>query len=838
VLLVSLLAVSLPLFAQVGPRVESIEVRHVGPPAASDELVKANIRVKVGDVYQRTSVDDDVRSLYATGYFYNIRVVQEPTPTGVKLIYVVQGKPILTEIRIEGNKKYGDRKIRKKVTSKLREPIDERKLFTDAQEIQKMYQKAGFQKTTVRYVPNIDENAGRGTVTFEITEAPKVKIKGVIFEGATVFTQRKLRRTMKTRRRWMFSWLTGSGVLKDDQFEEDKDKVANLYHEEGYIDFELKDVKFEQLDPKWMNLRLTVFEGTQYKVGAVEFKGNSLFGTNDFALYRRIFTDPKNPLSDQARGLKTQVGATFTPKNLARDIGFLHDFYGARGYIDARVRALKNPNTEKGTMDVTFELEEGQKSYIEKVEIKGNVRTKDRVIRRELAVSPGETFDMVRVQLSKLRLEGLNYFEKIDTEVEPTDVPDRKNLIVGVEEKGTGEFELGAGFSSIDQLVGFVGYRETNFDLFNPPTFKGAGQKFRIRAAVGTRRQDYQVSFVEPWFTGRKLALGVDLYHRQLNFLSDLYDQRQSGVRLSLTRALWSDFLIGSVSYTIENVGIDFGSSLRQEEPTPGVELFKLEDGVLERVTRRRVSQTLLDERGDRLVSKVGGSLAFDTRNHPLMPTRGQRTELLTEFAGGPLGADTDIYKIELQHSRYVRGFWPGHILELIGQVGVVDTHGSGERVPIFDRYFLGGVYSLRGYRFHGVGPRDEFREALGGRTFWFGSAEYSIPIIPGATKGNLRLALFYDIGMIYKDAYSFSAQKFLLTERTVEGGPGRGETVTVRRTKFDTGFYNDDWGVGIRLNIPRLGPLRLDYAFPLTHDQFSSGSGRFQFGVGFTRNY
>lgn len=811
VLLGFLLAAHLSLTAQVGPRVDSIEVRHIGPPAASDELVKANIRVKVGDVYLRTSVDDDVRNLYATGYFYNIRVVQEPTATGVKLIYVVQGKPTLTEIRLSGNKKYSDRKIRKKITSKLREPIDERKLFADAQEIQKMYQKAGYQKTTVRYVPNIDENAGRGAVTFEITEAPKVKIKDVIFEGATVFKQGKLRRTMKTRRRWMFSWLTGSGVLKDDQFEEDKDKVANLYHEEGYIDFELRDVKFEQINPRWMNLRLSVFEGRQYKVGAVEFKGNSLFGTNDYASYRRIFTDPKNPLSDQIRGLKTQVGATFTPKNLARDIGFLHDFHGARGYIDARVRAARNPNTERGTMDVTFEIEEGQKAFIEKIEIKGNVRTKDRVIRRELAVAPGETFDMVRVQLSKLRLEGLNYFEKIDTEVEPTDVPDRKNLIVGVEEKGTGEFELGAGFSSIDQLVGFVGYREANFDLFNPPTFKGAGQKFRIRAAVGTRRQDYQLSFVEPWFTGRKLALGVDLYHRELNFLSDLYDQRQTGARLSLTRALWSDFLIGSVSYTIENVGIDFAPSLLRGErivtPGPG-------RGQTVSIVPPRVSQVLQEERGDRLVSKLGGSLAWDTRNHPLLPTRGQRTELSTEFAGGPLGADTDIYKVELQHSRYLRGLWPGHVLELIGQTGVVDTHSGGDRVPIFDRYFLGGVYSLRGYRFHGVGPRDEFREPLGGRTYWYASAEYSIPILPSATKGNLRLAAFYDIGMVYHDAYSFDEKN------------------------FRTGFYNDDWGVGIRLNIPRLGPLRLDYAFPLTHDEFTSGSGRFQFGVGFTRNY
>ncbi|MBI2928157.1 MAG: outer membrane protein assembly factor BamA [Verrucomicrobia bacterium] len=811
-LLLSCLLLSLaPLQAQVGPRVEKIEIRHVGPPAASDELVKANIRVKVGDSYSRTGVDDDVRNLYATGYFYNIRVVQEPTDAGVNLVYVVQGNPVLTDIRFSGNKKYGERKLRKKVTSKLREPVVERKLFADSQEIQKLYQKAGYQRTQVKYVLNIDENAGRATATFEITESPKVKIKDVQFEGAAAFKQSKLRKTIKTRRRWMFSWLTGSGVLKDEQFEEDKDKLAALYHEDGYVDFELKDVQFDQVKPNRMILRLSVYEGTKYKVGAVEFKENKLFGTNDYGNYRRIFSDPKRPLTDQVRGLKSHVGATFTPKNLARDIGFLHDFYGARGYIDSQVRATKVPNTEKGTMDLTFVIEEGQKSYIEKIEIKGNVRTKDRVIRRELAVAPGETFDMVRVELSKLRLDGLNYFEKVDAEVEPTDAPDRKNLIVGVEEKGTGEFELGAGFSSIDQLVGFVGYREGNFDLFKPPTFKGGGQKFRIRASIGTRRQDYQLSFVEPWFTGRKLALGVDLYHRELRYLSDLYDQSQSGVRLSLTRALWSDFLIGSASYTIENIGIDFAPSLLQGqrvvETGPG-------RGETVIITPPRVSQVLAEEAGDRLVSKVGLSLAYDTRNSSFLPSRGQRTRLMGEFAGGPLGADTDIYKIELQSSRYIRGFYPGHILELVGQVGVVDTHGGADRVPIFDRFFLGGVYSLRGYKFHGIGPRDEFGEPLGGRTFWSGSAEYSIPIIPTATKGNLRFAVFYDIGMVYQDAYSFS------------------------ETTHRTGFYNDDWGIGVRLNIPRLGPLRLDYAFPLTHDSYSGSGGKFQFGVGFTREY
>src|ERR1041385_5844743 len=185
-------------------KVRSIEIRHIGPPAASDELIRANIRVKPGDIYTRTGVDDDVRTLYATGLFYNIRVVEERKPDGINLIYVVQGKPVLTDIRFTGNKKYGNKKLLKKVSSKIGEPLDERKLFTDSQEIQKMYQKAGFQKTTVKAVPAIDEQAGRGVVTFEIAETPKVKIRRVDFVGAEAFSQKKLRKVIKTRKRWMF----------------------------------------------------------------------------------------------------------------------------------------------------------------------------------------------------------------------------------------------------------------------------------------------------------------------------------------------------------------------------------------------------------------------------------------------------------------------------------------------------------------------------------------------------------------------------------------------------------------------------------------------------------
>jgi outer membrane protein insertion porin family len=776
-----------PLQAQ--PVVKQVIVTNVGPAAASASLVKANIKVKEGDPYNPSSIDNDVRNLYTTGYFMNVRVVEDRAGEGITLIYVLQGKPRVTDIIFVGNRKFSNAKLRKKLTTKLGEPLDERKLFTDQEELRKLYQKSGYQQTQVRYVPNIDERVGRGTVTFEIQETPKIKITDVVFDGAQAFKQSKLRRTVKTRRHWMFSWLTGSGKLKDDVLEDDKERLTEFYFNEGYVDFELKDVQRVAQSSNKTVVHFVVSEGSRYQVGAVNFKGQAIFTSNQL---------------DKA--LSMNAGSTFTPRGLQKDIDSVKDTYGTKGYIDTRVIARKNPNTQTGTMDLTYELEEGEKSYIEKIDIKGNTKTKDKVIRRELAVSPGEVFDMVRVKLSRTRLEGTGLFEGVDMQPEPTEISNRKNLIVGLKEGQTGHMSFGAGFSSIESLFAYVEYREGNFQL---PWFRGGGQKLRLRLSLGFESQNYRLDFVEPWLFGRKLELNFSLYHRRLDYVSDedLYHERRTGGRIGLRRALVGDYLIGGVSYTLENIGI---FDVDHDAP-----------------------YTIQQEEGDRLVSKGGLSLAYDTRRYDprfisFVPVGGQQTELTTELAGGPFGADTDFYRLDLGTAWYFKGLLRGHILEIGGHIGVVDDYGRSDSVPLFDRYFLGGLDTLRGFKYRAVGPREVNSvsgesERIGGETYWYGSVEYSIPIIEF-----LRLAVFYDIGMVYPNAFSFT-QGYI----NFDSDPAH----PVRGTE-KTGFYNDNWGVGLRLNIPRLGPLRLDYGIPITADDHNDSSGRFQFSVGYTRNF
>jgi outer membrane protein insertion porin family len=810
----SLLLVWLPLiWAQPSSlKVARVNIKQVGPPAASDELIRANIRVKPGDIYLPTTVDDDVRNLYATGFFYNIQVGASNATDGLVLTYTLMGKPRLTDIKFHGNTKFTANKLKTKLTSKVGEPLDERKLFTDAQEIQKLYQKKGYPNTQVRAVSSVIEESGRATATFEITESPKVKILQVDFVGAKAVSEKKLRRVVKTRKHWMFSWITGHGFLKDEQLQEDKETLIEFYRDKGYIDFEIKDVQISNPTPKTMVLKFIIYEGVQYKVGSVKFTGNKLFNTADIVSgLRALHTARRAKGKLGPNGLGMDVGDVFTPTGLTKDVEAVEDYYGAKGYIDVtaasrNLKVVRIPNTDTGTMDLEFQIEEGQKIRIERIEIRGNTKTRDTVIRRELAVSPGETFDMVRVKLSKGRLEGLRYFDRVETYPEPTDVQNARNLVVAVDEGKTGNAMAGAGFNSVESLVGYVEYTESDFDISKfplTPWWQGAGQKARLRLALGTEQQDYELGFIEPWFLGRKLQLGVNLYYRDLAYLSpnNLYDEVQAGGKVGLTRALGSDFLRGSINYTLEEIGINLTS---EAHPYPG--------------PFGNVPPAILEQTGYHLLSTVGGSLAYDTRNSTQLSNKGQRTELIGQMTGGPFGGQESFYKLELHSQWFFKGLARGHVLELGGRAGVAQAVDGTPDVPFYSRYYLGGLYDLRGFKYHNVSPRQlnpsflpdhvYYQEPVGGDTFWFGTAEYSIPVFEQEHGIGVRLAVFFDIGGVGENPYSLSP-----------------------------GVFDSNWGLGIRLNLP-IGPIRLDYGIPLTTDEFNSSSGQFQFGVGWERPF
>ena len=785
-------------FAQTaGPKIDRIDVKFVGPASVSEQFIRSNIKTKAGSAYQMGLTQDDVHLLYGTGQFYNIRVSADQADDGsVVLTYIIQARPRISDIKIEGNDKLSSSKLKKKVTSKVGDPLDEQKLFSDVQEMKKMYEKYGLADTQVKYVLNIDEATGHGAVTYHVDESTKVKISNIEFLGAQAFPQKVLRKQIKTRERWSLSWLTGSGYFRQEEFDGDRDRLSDFYHGHGYLDFALKDVKLEHPDAKHLAVKYFLTEGNQYHVGDIKYTGNKVYTDAEIVAGLKAthaFEHSKGQLG--AHGLPMDSGAVFTPDGLAKDTDLVQDFYGSKGYVDISqgqaLRVKRVPNLDHGTMDLEYEIAESVKSSVQRIDIRGNLKTKDKVIRRELAISPGDTLDMVRVKISKQRLEGLQYFSKVEATPEPTEPPiaGKKNLIVNVEEQNTGNFSVGAGISSVDSVVGFAEVSQSNFDLFHPPSFTGGGQKIKLRVQIGTQRQDYELTYAEPWFLDRKLRLETSLYRHQLNFESpgNLFDETRTGGRVGLTRALGSDFLIGSVNYNLEDVGIQLNKGVTNVFTAP-----------------YGIPPSIKKEEGDHLFHRFGGSLAYDTRNSVQLPNHGQRSELTGELDTG----DQTYYKFELHSAWYFPGFFKGHVLEAVGRGGVADSLDGGD-VPFYDRYYLGGLYSLRGFKFRNISPREGgFNEPVGGDSYWFGSLEYSVPIVEKEGGVSLRFALFYDIGAVDAQSYNFSTT------------------------------YLDNWGFGLRMNIPHLGPLRLDYGIPITTDKFNGSSGQFQFGVGYTREF
>ncbi len=807
------------LWAQqaLGPQIDRVDIKFVGPQSVSEDYVRANIKLRPGLTYLPGGTQDDVHSLYGTGQFYNIQVsVTQADDGGVILTYTVQSRPRITEIKIQGNSRVSDTKIKKKITVKVGEPLDEQKLFSDVEEIKKLYERYGLADTQVKYALNIDPDTGHGVVTFEITEAPKVKITEVDFVGAKAFPQDKLRHEIKTRRRWMFSWLTGSGYFKQEDYDTDPDALAEFYRNHGYLDFQVSDVKLIHPTPNTLVVKYYVFEGHQYNVGSVKFSGSTVYPLAEIVRGLHFIHDYQHLKAKLGpNGLPMDVGDVFTPDGYTADITAVEDFYGSRGYVDiAQGQALhvvRVPNVQKGTIDLEFQVDDSQKDYVQKIEIQGNLKTKDKVIRRELAIAPGEVLDMVRVKISQNRLEDMRYFSKVDIQPQPTDpaIPGKKDLVVKVEEQNTGNFTVGAGFSSIESLFGYVEVSQGNFDLFKPPYFTGGGEKIKLRIEIGLLQQDYDLSFVEPWFMGKKLSLSTDLYRHELFYESpnNIFNETRTGTRISLTKALGSDFLIGSAYYNLEQVGIQINGGFNG-----GMNNLGIGEPIAANAPR-----DILNQAGEHMFQRVGGSLAYDTRNSTELPNHGQRTELTGEFSQGLSSGDANYYKSELTSAWYFPGLFKGNVLEAGGRVGVADSVSGGD-VPFYDRFYLGGLYSMRGYLYRNVAPRDPnygkpgyasmANEPIGGDTYWFGSLEYSFPIFEKDGGVSLRFALFYDIGAVGGGPYDFN-------------------------TSFD-----DDVGAGIRLNIPHLGPLRLDYGVPITHDQYNGSSGQFQFGVGYERPF
>lgn len=754
------LAALAPIHAQTpqAPIVREIAIEFVGPEAITRDRVLANLATKVGEPYSQFAIEQDIRALYATGVVSNVRIFGEPATDGVKVTVLLQGKPSIQEILIEGTGQIPMNRVRKEIGSKVGDPLSEEKLEDDRQKILKLYEDRNYTDVDVQYVVKEVPNTALVQVTYAINEGPKMIVKKISFTGNDSVLPGDILKVMKTKKQDLLTIFNKSGRLLPGNEEEDKAAVRSLYQNRGFADAQVLSYDVQPLQGTGVELVIAVEEGIQYRVNSVSFEGTAVTTPDDL----------------KAR-LTMADGSLYTPSGMTKDLKTLRDYYGVRGYVDMMPLPEVLP-AGPGAVDITYRIDEGAQSYVNLINIQGNTRTKDSVIRRELAVKPGEIFDTTRVDLSKDRLNNLNYFSKVDTIPTDTLIPGRKDLNVIVEEKRTGSFNFGAGFSTIDSLVGFAELQQTNFDLFNWPRFVGGGQRFRVRGQYGLERQDFVVSFTEPWFLGQKLSFGVEGFYRSAAFLSTVYDQSNYGVAFQLRKPLWT-FLSARAEYRLEGIRIfdvDFDNT-----PTGGV---------------------IQEAEGTYTKSQILAELTWDSRDSLFLTRRGELIEFTPFISGGGLGGDVQDYGVSLTTSKWISLPWD-MILNFRGQLAVVDGWGDkdGAEVPLFDRLYLGGANNLRGFDFREVGPKDSDGNPIGGNSLAYATVELTFPIV-----SRVRGAFFGDWGYVNADSYDFGWENL-----------------------------NADIGIGVRVELP-IGPIRIDYGFPVKTDQYNGGSGKVNFNIGY----
>jgi len=768
ILLLSMwLAPSAP--GQGPPIIRSIEVEYSGPATVSKERILAQIQTRVGEPYSEATVEKDIQNLYKTGAVLNVRIFGQPVAGGVKVIVAVQTRAVVREIEIDGAQQVKAKRLRKAIPVKINDPVNEEQLEKGRQAIVDVYKGRGFNDVSVQFkIESIEERKGTARVIYTVDEGGKAAIRRVEFEGNEHFSDRVLRKQMKTRGKTLVHFLDKSGRLDEVQLQQDLDSIREFYQNHGYIDVEVKDVRKEREDGR-MVITIAVNEGPKYHVGKISIAGY------------HVTTEEKIRAL-----LKMKEGGVYSPKALRDDAKAIADAYGSGGYVDLVVTPEGTP-TGGNVIDVHYKIEEGDRYFVQRINIVGNTRTKDKVIRREVLVTPGSVFNTVRVDTSKKRLENLGYFSKVETYPEDTGVAGRKDLTVQVEEKRTGSLSFGGGFSTVDQLVGFAELTQGNFDIMNWPGFTGAGQKFRLRVQVGNLRKDIILGLTEPWLFDRPLSLSGQAFYNEANYLSSEYDQRDYGFATELRKPI-TPFIYVSLGYRLEEL-----------------EIYNVSPSA---------SEAIMEEEGSKVKSEVITSLVLDRRDNPLLSHTGQRVTVTPYVAGGFLGGDVQIYGWDVEASQYFH-FWWDNILLINAEAATVDTWGNGDHVPIFDRLFLGGSNNLRGFNFRDVGPKDVDHEPLGGQSMARATVEYTFPIIEKA-----RGAVFYDTGFVNADPYDFSLSNQFIPRKSA------------KKTPIE--YYNlaSDVGIGIRLDLP-IGPLRLDYAFPV--ERAGNGfHGKINFNVGY----
>jgi outer membrane protein insertion porin family len=732
-----LLITSGVVLAQELPLVNKIEIQ--GLKRIEEGAIRAKISQKTGEPVSQEKVNEDIKSIFRMGYFDDVKVEMEPFEGGVKLTYVVKEKPTILKVNFQGNKEIEDSKLKEKISITPGSIADTVLIQDNALKLKNFYEEEGYWLANV--VPIINRySANDVSLTYQIDEGPKIKIRKIIIEGNHHISSSKIKKAMETKEWWLFSFLTSSGYFKKAQMDADVEKIKNLYFNNGFIKVAVAEPEISvDREKKAMTITINISEGDQYRVASVDFTGNKKY---DDATIRKLIT--------------IKQGSLFDKSELEKDIQAISGLYTDNGYALVSVAPDLVPDENNRTVRIALTISEGEKYRIGRIEISGNTKTRDKVIRREIRFDEGDVFSSSRLKRSYERINNLNYFDTVDIVPKPKYEEKVVDLDVRVKERPTGFLSIGGGYSSVDKFIATVDLTQGN--LF------GRGQYLKLKGELGGTSSLYEISFREPWFLDKPISLSTGIYKSTREFIE--YNKEAFGFYVGLGTNL-SEYWRTDVSYNFERAKIS--------DITVGA------------------SPIILDQEGTKTTSSITPTITRDSRDNYLDPSRGSRNSLSVTFAG--LGGDNAFIKGAVDSGWY---FPLGRTTFMVrGRFGY--AKGLFDKtLPLYERFYVGGIYTVRGLGFGEAGPKDPATgDPIGGTTQLIFNTEYIFPIVSAM---RLKGVAFFDAGNSYQDFDNF-------------------------------GYLRYTTGAGIRWISP-MGPIRIEWGYNLDKKPGESSS-KFEFAFG-----
>jgi len=724
-------------YGQELPPINSIEIR--GIKRIDETAIKSKISQKIGEPLSQEKTNEDIKNIYKMGYFDDVRAEIEPFEGGIKLIYIVKEKPTIIKIEFQGNKEFDDTKLKEKLTISPGAIADSVLIQDNVNNLRKFYEEEGY--WLARIIPIIKTiTPDEVSLTYQIEEGHKIKIKKIEFEGNKQLPSKKIKKVMETKEWWLFSFITSSGYYQKERMDSDIEKIRDLYFNNGYIKVVVGEptIKLTE-DEKGMIIKIPIFEGDQYKVSSIDITGNKVF--DEKTIRQKI---------------KIEAGKPFSKERLRKDIIAISEKYSENGYALVTITPDLIPDENNKLVKLVLKIDEGDKFNIGRIEITGNTRTRDKVIRREIMLDEGDTYNSALIKRSYERINNLNFFETVEVIPKPKAEEKKVDLEIKVKERPTGFLSIGGGYSSVEKFIGMIELTQGN--LF------GRGQLLKVKAELGGRTTYYDILFKDPWFLDKPLTFSTNLYKMTREYID--YDKKALGFGISLGER-FSDYWWGDISYNIEKA-----------------EIYNLS---------KNAPRIIKDQEGTRVTSSITPSIVRDSRDNYLDPSRGSRNSLYLTYAG--LGGTNKFLKGEIDSAWY----FPINSTTIMirGRFGYA-TGLFGEELPLYERFYLGGIYTIRGLGFGEAGPRDpKTNDVIGGTEELIFNAEYIFPIV---SELKLKGVLFFDAGNSYDEFKNFGELRYTT-------------------------------GIGVRWISP-MGPIRIEWGYNIDRKP-GEKSSRIEFAFG-----